>query len=140
MDETGILILLMYVALGTAGLGWWYWQKKRVDAARKWPPAEATIESGTLEVYSAGRGAKVTLPTFSFSYAVNGDYYSGRFALMPYLTDPAPGITERLIGAKLEITYDPSHPDVWFIPTEYIEGCKVEQKLGPHFTGFYPKD
>ena len=140
MDTTGILILLMYGAIGAAGCGWWYCQKRRVVAARKWPTAEASVESGALEVYAAYKSTKVTLPTFAFSYAAGGEYFSGRCALLPYRTDPAPGITERLVGTKIQVTYDPAHPEVWFIPTEYIEGCKVEQKLGPHFTGFYPKD
>jgi len=45
-----------------------------------------------------------------------------------------------MIGRKLAVGYDPGHPDRWLIPDEIIDGCKVEQKMGPHLVGDYPKD
>jgi hypothetical protein len=45
-----------------------------------------------------------------------------------------------MIGRKLIVYYDPAHPDRWLIRDEMIEGCKVEQKMGPHLVGLYPND
>ena len=93
-----------------------------------------------MENVPAGRDEPVVLPVFAFSYVVKGEYYSGRFALMPYTNDPGPSLFGRMIGRKLEIAYDARNPEAWFIPDELIEGCKVQQKLGPHFAVLYPKD
>jgi hypothetical protein len=83
---------------------------------------------------------EIKLPVFAFSYQVFGEYHSGRFALMPYTTEPDESFTSRMIGRKLQLRYDPAHPEQWFIPDELIEGCKVEQKLGRVLTTFCPKD
>jgi len=141
VDQTGVLItlgLLGVVAVVVAvAIGWWWWLRKRVEEAEGWLQAEATIESGGLEG-TAQSWAR--LPTFAFSYRIAGRYYSGRFVLFRYRTDPDSSLIERMIGRKLQVRYDPRRPEVWFIPDKEIEGCKVEQKIGPHFIAFYPKN
>ena len=123
-----------FLALGvvSALIVWWIWQKLRLRKAADWPTTEATIESGAIEVVARNRYTTVELPVFSFSYSVGTEYFGGRFALLPYITDPGDSIIQRMIGRKLRVRYDPKHRDVWFIPDELIEGCKVEQKVGPH--------
>ena len=80
------------------------------------------------------------LPTFALSYKVAGAYYSGRFSLSPYISDPPDEVINRIIGRKLVLRYAPKHPDVWFIPKDLIEGCKIEQKLRPGlFLSLYPR-
>ena len=141
VDETGVQItlgLLGVVAIVVAvAIGWWWWQRKRVEQAEGWLQAEATIESGGLEGTAQGRAR---LPTFAFSYQIAGKYYSGRFALLRYTADPDRALIDRMIGRKLQVRYDPRRPEVWFIPDKVIKGCKVEQKMGPHFIALYPKN
>lgn len=140
VDKTGELIALgvlgVVAVVVAVGAGWWWWQRKRVEETERWPQAEATIESGSLEAPAQGR---FNLPTFAFSYQAAGKYYSGCFGLMPHTTD-SDALIDRMIGRKLQVRYDPSRPEVCFIPDRVIEGCEVEQKMGPHVAGFYPKN
>lgn len=39
---------------------------------------------------------------------------------------------EHMIGRKIQLRYDPDNPEVWFIPDEFIDGYRVEQKIGTH--------
>jgi hypothetical protein len=139
MDQTGVDItlgLLGVVMVVVIVFAWeWRRQRRSVEEAGTWPIIDATIESGALEGTAQSRAV---LPTFAFSYQISGQYYSGRFGLMPTNTD-SQALIDALIGRKLQLRYDPLRPEVWFIAEERIEGCKVEQKLGPHVVGLYPK-
>ena len=47
----------------------------------------------------------------------------------------------QMIGRKLLLRYDPCHPAAWFIPDGFIDGYKVEQKIGSHVIHDYsPND
>jgi len=37
-----------------------------------------------------------------------------------------------MIGRKLLLRYQPDHPEVWFIPDEFIDGLRVQQNIGLH--------
>lgn len=144
MDETGLYILLGFLgllaAIAVVGALWWRRAARKVEIARNWPAAEATVESGTLEaVADSSIRAPIVLPVFAFSYHVDEKYYSGRFTLSHIHTDPDQ-IIQRVTGRKLQIRYNPSSPDAWFISDEEIEGCRVEQKMGRHVVGLYPRD
>jgi hypothetical protein len=91
-----------------------------------------------MEVVARQKYGKVELPVFNFSYQVGAEYFGGRFALLPYTTDPGSSVIERMIGRKLRVRYDPRHAQSWFIPDELIEGCQVEQELSPHLVNFRP--
>jgi hypothetical protein len=140
MDQTGVDItlgLLGVVMVVVIVFAWeWRRQRRSVEEAATWPIAEATIESGAME---QATDTRAVLPMFAFSYQIGGQYYSGRFGLMPTNTD-SQALIDTMIGRKLPVRYDPLRPEVWFIANERIEGCKVEQKLGPHLVGLYPKD
>jgi hypothetical protein len=140
MDQTGIYICLGILTLFGAIAWWWRRQHLRVEMAQTWPAAEATIESGALEtVKDSNPRSPIILPVFTFSYQVADEYYSGRFALSHLHTD-ADDLIQRLIGRKLQLRFNPSSPDIWFIPDTEIEGCRVEQKMGPHLIALYPKE
>jgi hypothetical protein len=109
-----------------------------MTSAKGWPRTEGTIESAQMEFVNSYSEEGVRLPVFAFSYRVEGGYYSGRFSLLPYVTDPAEGFMERLIGSKVTVQYSPQHPEQWFVADELIEGCKIQQKRGLGF--FAPKD
>jgi hypothetical protein len=140
MDATGIGILVAVLSIPILLLFWWRWQLAKVERAKQWPTTEATIQAGALEVVASTRFNEVRLPAFAFSYQVRGEYYSGRFALMPYTRSDDKSLIDRMIGRKLVVCYDPVHPDRWLIPDEMIDGYKVEQKMGPHLVGYYPRD
>jgi hypothetical protein len=140
MDQTGVYISLglLSIVMAVVVVFAWEWRRQRrsVEEAGTWPVTEATIESGAVERTAESRAV---LPTFAFSYQIVGEYYSGRFGLIPADTDSA-ALIDPMIGRKLQLRYNPLQPAVWFIADERIEGCKVEQKLGPHVVGLYPKD
>jgi hypothetical protein len=139
MDQAGVDIVLglLGVVMVVVIVFAWEWRRqlRSVEEAGTWPIAEATIESGALEGTTEGRAV---LPTFAFSYHIAGEYHSGRFGLIPFNTDLQP-LIDKMIGRKLQVRYNPLRPEVWFIADERIEGCKVEQKLGPHVVRLYPQ-
>jgi hypothetical protein len=144
MDK--MLLAVVFVVAGSVAVAVTAWvvslyrQRKLLEQAEQWIPAEARIESGALEgTYESG---KTRLPTFAFSYQVSGEYYSGRFSLLPKAfptKEIIESIIDRMSGRKLLVRYQPDHPEVWFIPDEFIDGLKVEQKIGSHLIhDYYP--
>ena len=138
MDFDEIVSFLVLLSFA-ASLGWWIYSQRVAKRAKNWPTAEATIESSSMEVMARSRGVNVTLPVFAFSYRTGDEYYSGRFALLPYITDPGESILTRMIGRKFMVHYNPQKPSAWFIADKLIEGCQVEQKIGAHFMDFSPQ-
>ena len=48
---------------------------------------------------------------------------------------------DQMIGRKLVLRYNPDRPGRWFIPDEFIDGYKVEQRIGSHVIHDYaPND
>jgi hypothetical protein len=135
-------LIKAFVLLGLVGvlIVQWLWRRRRAQQAKQWPISEATIESGAVEVVASARNMKVELPVFAVSYRVGQDYYSGHFALLPYITDPGESLIGRMIGRKLQVRYDPKDAAVWFIPDDLIEGCKVEQKISRNLVNYPPPD
>jgi hypothetical protein len=139
VDRDTIQIVLYSAVLGTV-IGGWIWRAVRLRAAKGWSATQGTIESGVSETVGTANGVQVVLPVFAFSYCVNGEYYSGRFSLSPYSNDVGEAIFKLIVGRKIPIKFDPSHPAKWFVAERLMEGYKVEQKMGPHLQPFYPKD
>lgn len=137
-DLFSILIYLAtFIAVPTM-IGLWIWRTIRARKAKTWPTTEATIQSGNTEHVGNADGIEIKLPVFNFTYLINGENHYGRFSLQPYITDPGPGLFPRMIDRKLQIRYNPAKPEEWFIADEYIEGCRVGQKLSPHFIDYPP--
>lgn len=136
--------MIYLVVMYTLFLSWaafWIYRKIRARAGRRdWPKTEATIETSAREVVASHRGVEVTLPVFGFSYKVGGDRFGGRFALLPYTTDPPESILQTMIGRKISVLYDPKSPGAWIVPDDMMEGCKVEQKLDPRLMDYSPRD
>jgi len=124
-----------------------YRDRKLVREAAEWPTTEARVETGKLE--GVRESGKIVLPTFAFSYRAGEDCYSGKFALLPkrafFPTEGRHAFIESLIAGmiarKIPIRYNPRQPEMWFIPDEMIDGCKVEQRIGFHMIRDYsPSD
>ncbi len=147
MDRTLLgVVLVAGGAVLLAVAAWivsWYRDHKLLEEVREWPTTEAIVQSGALE--GTRESGRVVLPTFAFSYQVSRHYYAGRFCLIRKWRYPGKTSVESLIkemiGRKLLLRYDPNRPEAWFIPDEYIDGCKVGQKIGLHVIhSYYPKD
>jgi hypothetical protein len=130
---------IVELAFCVFALSWWIYQTIKRSKARHWPLTEATIESGSVEVVARSRYGVVRLPVFAFSYEVAGTYFGGRFALLPYITDPDESLFSRMTGRKLQVHYNPGRFEEWYLPDKIIEGCKIEQKIGPHLNSYYPQ-
>jgi hypothetical protein len=137
-DSINLLIHLALLAIPLAFLISWLWRRNLSRKATEWPDTEGEIQSGCLETVAHNRYGELQLPVFTFTYQVGGQYYGGRFALRPYITDPGISVIERLRGQKLQVRFNPMSPEEWFIPNEYIEGCRVEQSLSPDLVNFKP--
>lgn len=134
-----LVIAVGLLALIATLAGSWLWRRRHARQAERWPTAEATVESGAIGVVARDKFTSVQLPVFAFSYRVESGYFSGRFALLPYITDPGESVVARMIGRKFQVRYNPKKPEMWFIPDELIEeGCRVEQNLSPHFVNLKP--
>jgi hypothetical protein len=140
MDRV-IPVLALIAALAVVGGIFYRFVRKmnKVDDAKLWPGADATIQSGELEVVAHMRYGSITLPCFAFSYTAKGEYYSGRFALLAR-GDQADVLLKKLVDQKLRVNYDPEQPSTWHIPHELIEGCQVEQKISAELVKLYPDD
>ena len=144
MDKMCLAVVFVVAgSVAVAVMAWvasLYRQRKPLEQAATWLPVEARIESGALA--GTHESGKILLPTFAFSYQVSGEYYSGRFSLMPKAfptKEIIESIIHRMSGRKLLVRYQPDHPEVWFIPDEFIDGLKVEQKIGSHVVhDYYP--
>jgi hypothetical protein len=111
---------------------WLAWRRReKAGAALQWPQTEATVVSAAIETvgHTDVNVNYNELPTFRFSYRVEGEYYAGRFSLLPPETESNESLLLRMVGRKLQIHYDPERPEVWFVHDERIEGCQVEQVL-----------
>jgi hypothetical protein len=131
----GVLLVSAFPALFIARM---VWRNGRVEKAQTWPTTEATVQSGEMEVVASGRGGDVSIPCFAFSYVVNGEYYSGRFGLLPNFGNPDQ-VLERMKDRKFRVHYDPSKPDTYYVPGEQMEGCDIEQRLSDQLVNIYPK-
>lgn len=99
----------MVLFVPVLALVWWRWQRAKVDNAKRWPKTEATIQSGAIEIVGSYRFNTVRLPVFAFYYQVREEYYSGRFALMPYTVAYDESVIDRMIGRKFLVCYDATH-------------------------------
>jgi Protein of unknown function (DUF3592) len=134
---TAIFVIFLPIAVV---VGWLMWQMRRQEQAKDWPATEATIQSAELEVVQHSRYGSTQLPVCAFSYQVSGEYYSGRFSLLPNNGAAADFPVEALVDRKLPIHYEPKRPGNWYIPLENFDGCELEQKLSPHLVRLFPKD
>jgi hypothetical protein len=135
MDSLFVLGIILAVLGGL--VSWRIWQKYRVTKAKGWPKTEATIQSGGIDIVAQRRYISVVLPCFAFSYVVDGEYFSGRFALSA-TGDQADDLIKEMIDRRFIVNYDPEKPSTFYIPDEFIEGCEVYQKLSDKLIPMYP--
>ena len=104
---------------------------KDVSETADWVEAEATIQIAAVE-----RLDKYTwYPGFTFSYSVNGEYFSGKFFLKAD-QEQSDGMLKTLLNQKFRVQYDPNGPSSWYIAEPSIGGCEIIQSLSSD----YPSD
>jgi hypothetical protein len=139
MDSTGAEILLGLIGIVLLICAWYWRQFRRLRTARAWPTTEATIQSGDMEVVAAGRGGEDRAPVFAFSYRVAGEYYSGRFSIVYSADNDA--LIQEMVNKKFQVHYNPAKPEAYLVPDDLVSShLKIEQRLGLHFLGLYPRD
>ena len=110
---------------------------KRVDRTKAWPSVEATVESGRLEMVHHVSFHDVPMPVFELSYVVDEKPYRDRFGLS-MVKEPPESLIGKMIGRRIMVQYDPQNPASCFIPSETMEGCRIEQRIGS-LVRFYAK-
>lgn len=131
--------LLLLLGVPAYFIGRMIWRNKRVETAQTWPATEATVQSGAMETVASSRAGDVRIPCFAFSYVVNGEYYSGRFGLLPNFGS-GDAVLDRMKNRKFQVHYDPANPEIFYIAGEQMEGCDIEQRLSDRLVDMYPKD
>ena len=128
MNSSLLVFVIVGACIAASLIAWIIRTAARDSRARYWPSTEATIQSAGIESIGTGR-YRVELPCFAFSYVVDGECYSGRFALEAK-GDRADALVKELLNKKLTMQYNPKVPSSYFITDEWIEGCDV--RLVPH--------
>ena len=110
-----------------------------MSSPERWPQVDGVIENLLIEVDHSGDG-DVRTPVVSFSYTVNGERYSGVFALEGYLSLATRELFEGIAGMSLPVKHNPKDPAKWYIGVSEIGGFRIEQRLGPHFRHHSERD
>jgi hypothetical protein len=99
----------------------------RKRASRNWPSIEATIDSSNL-----GPQGLLHRVHFTYSYRINGVYYTSRFDLFAGNTISVKELQQSVVGKKVLVQYDARHPGISFLSDKQIVGRRVLQ--GPIWT------
>jgi hypothetical protein len=120
-----ILLLTVVVAALLYRFGRLYMAKWRLKDAVGWPETKATIQSAEMEIVERVGHLRESLPFFSFSYAVDSEYYSGRFGIR-VADDRASTLMREWVDTEITVRYDPKRPSVFSLPDELpVDGFRV---------------
>lgn len=111
LDPWGLLPILKDVALilVTAVAGAWTWFKTR--HANSWPSAQGSIQSTQVRA-SSDSYIQPWLATLTYTYLVNGEYYSGFYRLRARSERRAEQKIEGWKGRMVVVRYSPDKHDV----------------------------
>jgi hypothetical protein len=129
------LLLLGIIAIGIGIVVVTGMRESRIDEdvanTAEWLETKATIQNAVVE-----RLDKYTsYPSFGFSYAVRGEYFSGKFFLKANQQE-SEELVKTLPNREFPIQYDPNNPSAWYIAEATIASREIIQKLSPD----YPSD
>lgn len=83
----------------------------RRSHSSNWPLTSATIEGGEIAIFK-GKNRNIFAVTLSYSYRVDGQYYSG-YHIQEFNSEPdAESYIETHKGRAADISYDPHKPEV----------------------------
>lgn len=109
-DPWSLLPILKEIAvvLISAGAAAWAWFRTRL--AYSWPSAQGTIMSA--QVQSDGSPFQPWTANLTYSYTVNGEYYSGSHRLRARTRRRAEDKADGWKGRMIVVRYSPSQPDL----------------------------
>jgi hypothetical protein len=122
----GIVAVVICIVVGTQIY------ESRIDKGiadtADWLDTEAMIQDAVIERIDR----YTSYPSFAFSYAVKGEYFSGRFFLK---ADPeqAGELVKSLLHRRFPVQYDPDSPSAWYVAQATIEGYEIIQKLSSDY-------
>ncbi|MBS1805229.1 MAG: DUF3592 domain-containing protein [Acidobacteria bacterium] len=121
--------ILAIIVVGVALLyrfGKPYLARRQTRNVADWPVTEATIQSGKMELVERIGHLRGRVPFFEFSYLVHGEYHSGRFGLR-LEEDRGTNLVRELVGTKINVSYDPRHPNMFCVPDELsVDGFRIK--------------
>ena len=107
-DIVPVLILAVAIGVAIRGLAW---NKLKTLGARSWPMTQGKIEFGTV-IEQKTRYFSYYLAQMAYSYAVNGEYYSGYYEKMFFKESSAQNFADELKGRPAFIRHKPSSPGI----------------------------
>lgn len=99
--------------------------RRQVSAkkAANWPVSEATIQSVRIAYFGKNTGNPIYVG--DFSYAVEGEYYSGTVAISSsFSTGDAE--TRDLVNRKIQVRYNPRKPEQFLVPQQETGGFLLD--------------
>jgi hypothetical protein len=100
LSALGLIVIAVYLTRMKVA------QHMLEEKASTWPTTEATIRQ-----YSTVVVQRTSLPCFYFSYVIDGEYYSGSFALYANLDeDRIEALGKEMVNRKIAVRYDPNQP------------------------------
>jgi len=110
-DPFSFLTLLkdIILLLAPAGAAAWTWFKFR--SAHSWPSAQATIRS-TQVIRSGDQYIYPWAANLTYTYIVNGEYYSGAYRLKARTEQRAQEKVEGWKDRMIVVRYSPDKPDL----------------------------
>lgn len=111
MDADDIITGLILVALVGVAVRGLPWNKLKTLGARSWPTTQGKIEFGTV-IEHRTRYFSYYVAQMAYSYAVNGEYFSGYYEKMFLRESSADKFAADLKGRPAFIRHKGSSPDV----------------------------
>lgn len=111
MDADDIITGVILVALAGVAVRGLAWNKLKTLGARSWPTTQGKIEFGTV-IEHRTRYFSYYIAQMAYSYAVNGEYFSGYYEKMFLRESSADKFAADLKGRPAFIRHKGSSPDV----------------------------
>jgi uncharacterized protein DUF3592 len=106
-DIVGAIFLIAVTLLLIRGLAW---NQVKALLARGWLTHQGTVEFGNVEVRRT-RYKNLYLARIDYSYAVNGEYYSGYLERMFFLESSADTFVAAMKGQMVFVRSNPNRPE-----------------------------
>jgi hypothetical protein len=87
------------------------WRKLKTQGARSWPVSQGKIEFGTV-IQQRTRYCTYDLAQMAYSYAVNGEYYSGYYEKMFFREGSAQKFADDLKGKPAFVRHKATSAEV----------------------------
>jgi hypothetical protein len=108
--DTDLITTFVVIAIAAVvALGGAIWRKAKRSGARSWPMSQGQIEFGTV-VERDVRYVTYYIAQMSYSYAVEGDYYSGFYEKAFLRQESAQKFTDELKGKPAFVRHKPNSP------------------------------